>query len=598
MNPLPQTEDPVVDRAVREAAETWRMPATARSAPWLERVERRRGPFRLAADRLVVAAGLAVAATVMLAVVSVWLNAVSTPTPGIGAGSGSPAALSTPGSASPGSTATGSASPGSTATGSASPSSPQTAAPTSLPKLSVLGSPIPSTQLVVSGDGGYHVIDLATGTDRGVIASYSDVPDVTILPDGRGFAVSGTRLAGGIGSGETVHLALKWFDAGLAGSHRVTVGRTLQGIVGSVSDPATGWTATPTASGGRVLLGWTERRADGWHAGVDLLDGASGSVLDTVKLPVVALAQGSDQLIAWAPFVAVSPNGQHLAITYQGGTPSGLVSATGFGRYAAQLAGDHITQLAPMQIGRGTLADVACSDTATLDFVTDDVIAASCQTGSSLILRRVTPTGAPLGDTDVLAAGTGAGTAFAGEARVPGTTQAWFWDPFGRALVHLDLATGAVLARGTISGQASVAPSLFERVAHGLGRWLAPAAAAKFFIDPSIAVSPDGSRVYVIGSAASSFTDVPAGSSGVMVVDASTLALIAQWPPTADYVSIGLSPDGSRLFVLGMPGVGPTGAEAPWEASVTVLDTTTGRPELVAGRLGSGMLLLKRVVEP
>jgi DNA-binding beta-propeller fold protein YncE len=139
---------------------------------------------------------------------------------------------------------------------------------------------------------------------------------------------------------------------------------------------------------------------------------------------------------------------------------------------------------------------------------------------------------------------------------------------------------------------------MLENVGRTIGRFVAPAALAKFYLDPSIVVSPDGSRVYVIGTTAESFTDGTGGSAGIWVLDATTLAVESWWPPVADYMSIGISAGGSLLFLVGSPGLDAAGTASPNEASVTVVDTATGEVRLVAGRLGPDTLTINRVLEP
>ena len=214
------------------------------------------------------------------------------------------------------------------------------------------------------------------------------------------------------------------------------------------------------------------------------------------------------------------------------------------------------------------------------------------------MLRRVTSTGVAIGDTDLRAAGLSAEGLLVGRAQLAAGTIAWYWDAFAHRIVRVDIATGQVLASTTVSIPGAVTPGAVEQLGQAIATWIAPAAAAKFYLDPSIVVSPDGSRVYVIGSSSTSFVNGTGGSAGVWTLDGTTLAVVGWWAPVADYVSIGISGDGSRIFALGEPGVDTAGDDAPYQASVTVIDAATGQVRLVAGQLGSDTLMVRRVLEP
>ena len=121
-----------------------------------------------------------------------------------------------------------------------------------------------------------------------------------------------------------------------------------------------------------------------------------------------------------------------------------------------------------------------------------------------------------------------------------------------------------------------------------VGQWLAPAAAAKTILQPSIALSPDGSRAYALGVTRPERTD--AGSTGVDVFDTVAMRAIDHWAPPADLVSVGVSPDGRLVYVAGAPEVDASGAQrlgAP--ASLIVFDASDGSVRLIAGSLGLEM---------
>ncbi len=121
-------------------------------------------------------------------------------------------------------------------------------------------------------------------------------------------------------------------------------------------------------------------------------------------------------------------------------------------------------------------------------------------------------------------------------------------------------------------------------------------------MEPAIAVAPDGSRIYLLGLD----DETPAGlgvSTGVHVVDTATLAEVATWPPTADWMSIALSGDGSLVYLVGVAGMGPDASgrlvEDPARpASLTVLDAASGTMRALAGHLDAEYLLLDPTLVP
>jgi hypothetical protein len=117
------------------------------------------------------------------------------------------------------------------------------------------------------------------------------------------------------------------------------------------------------------------------------------------------------------------------------------------------------------------------------------------------------------------------------------------------------------------------------------GRWMAPPVAAKVFLEPALVVSTDGTRAYGLGVDALG-GDGSGGSRGLYAFDAATLEPLGHWPPTADFASLAISPDGRFVYAAGQSGVDATGSLAPYQASITVYDTVDGSVRLLAGSLG------------
>jgi hypothetical protein len=80
------------------------------------------------------------------------------------------------------------------------------------------------------------------------------------------------------------------------------------------------------------------------------------------------------------------------------------------------------------------------------------------------------------------------------------------------------------------------------------------------------------------------------GSAGVFVFDATSLAPIGHWAPTADFVSIAISRDGRSVYAAGAPDTGADGRDTGQPSSITVFDAADGTVRLVAGQLGQSTL--------
>jgi hypothetical protein len=185
---------------------------------------------------------------------------------------------------------------------------------------------------------------------------------------------------------------------------------------------------------------------------------------------------------------------------------------------------------------------------------------------------------------------------------VPGSSDVvdrgrlFHWNASNRTLTRIDLATGRVTGTATAAQASNGSPGAADRLAalgRSVGQWLAPAAAAKTILQPSIALSPDGSRAYALGVTSPESTD--AGSTGVDVFDTVAMRAIDHWAPPADLVSVGVSPDGRLVYVAGAPETDASGGRrlgAP--ASIVVFDASDGTVRLIAGALGLEMVAIVR----
>jgi hypothetical protein len=113
--------------------------------------------------------------------------------------------------------------------------------------------------------------------------------------------------------------------------------------------------------------------------------------------------------------------------------------------------------------------------------------------------------------------------------------------------------------------------------------------AAKIFLEPALVASPDGTRIYGLGVQAP-VGETGGASHGVYAFDANSLEPVGHWQPTADLVSLAISPDGQFVYAAGQAGVDAAGAAAPYQASITVYATADGSVRLIAGALGDGLV--------
>ena len=154
----------------------------------------------------------------------------------------------------------------------------------------------------------------------------------------------------------------------------------------------------------------------------------------------------------------------------------------------------------------------------------------------------------------------------------------FLWDPQSHTLMSYDLQTGQSGSLKVPDTAVLESPSdILSAIGRTVGSWLAPTTTAKILLQPAIAVSADGTRLYALGIEAT--PSELGGSAGVFAFDISgdTLALVGHWPANADYVSLAVSEDGAFVYAAGMGGVDADGLEAPGvKPSITVFDATDG----------------------
>ena len=261
--------------------------------------------------------------------------------------------------------------------------------------------------------------------------------------------------------------------------------------------------------------------------------------------------------------------------------------------WSATVNADRIGGLTTFATGPGTVDPAYCPYPYDEGFAGNDVFAATC--ASVGVVRRVDLAGRGLGAVPI--AGLTA-QSFSFQGTTP-TGIRYVWMPFQHTLTRVDLGAGRVTGRLTVPAPTAAVPDdPLAAVAGTLGRWLAPSVEAKLWLQPALALSPDGSRLYLLATTGSAPFEPGAGSAGVVVVDTATMSVLATWPPTADYDSIGLSTDGRYLFAAGAPGAVSTGSSNGPPASVTVFRAADGSVAAIAGQLGGGTVIFDPALVP
>ncbi len=360
--------------------------------------------------------------------------------------------------------------------------------------------------------------------------------------------------------------------------------RRLAGVTESVpggDDPVAVDAQVTTSRDGRLaFVGWSQFTPEtGWETGVDIVDVATLETLETVTLPApTPAAVGDGPWVRNAPEVALSPSGDRLLLSSfwylwsnDENIPSGVdfwtVTWDGSSAGEAAAAGSTESPTCSAQ-GRG--------------FIDDQRFYVSCWTGRDPVVERRDLAGAVIDRTEI----TGAGGSQP-ELRPIGDALS-FWDPFNLRIDRFDLLTAertrGEAPRPTSRSDEDMMASIARRIADGL----VPTAVAKILLQPALTVSPDGTRLYALGSR---LGGNEIGSSGVFVFDARTLEPIDHWDPTADFESIAISADGAFVYAAGAPDYDPNGGPALAPASITVYSTADGSVRLIAGDLGDSNIV-------
>ncbi|MEO7664214.1 MAG: hypothetical protein ABIV26_03745 [Candidatus Limnocylindrales bacterium] len=561
-------DDAALGRHVREVASAWEMPPVRLdAATWRDHVrpsQRLAGPRTGAwVARLSRALVAAVALTFGAALIGVWLTR-----PAHGPAASQPT------------------------TGSTDRAS-QAPAGTPLPRLFVVGDlPARTSVLVQLEQGDWALADLATGSLGSPLTGSSWPTQLRRLPDGTSVCICVSSSGFITGSATRMKVELVTYDGTGTAGPRMEIGD-----FAGTPDPRTD--ASPEQPGhvfvevsfsrdGRyAFVGWSLRDHPVWHNGLIAVDLEARAVVARVDLADGSTGSGDSRQVGEAPRVAGETGGRLIVGRGRyGWSPAGSANPTyhvGMDAFTVAFDGRRLGD--PQEI----VGARDCGDeVASAGGLEGGGLWLACRQMTSIVVRRVDASG-NVSDTPV--AGQPAGLDGIITAVSPDERSLYVWNPTALALSRVDLQTGAVengpslaLADGRPSGAMS-----------SIGRWLVPTAAAKMLLRAGIAVSPDSTRVYGIG--VTGLGD-GSGSAGIFALDGATLESVWHTTPTADYVSLALSPDGRFLYAAGMPGVNGNGEQTGQQASITVLDTSDGSVRLLAGELGRGLILFPEATLP
>ena len=568
-------DDDQLGALVRAGVEDWRLPPQRLDQPtWRDRVGaqdtvRRRGWFA----RLAAPVGAAVLATVLVAFAAVWLTSPHSSAP-IGAASPTTAG-------------------GSPTSGATSPGTSQSPGPAAsrLPVLQVNGALPDPSRVMVRSDATYRLVDLSTGTlGPASVGTYAGPQTMLPRPSGGWACICTDWTASSGGSG----LVVTFEPVAADGTRGTPV--TLRTVRGE-SDPSLSTSDQPqlvdvavsgSPDGRYAFVGWSARHgANGWTAGVDIVDLASGAAVGSIPLAVGQPAGAVNRTaIRVAPKVGLSPSGDEALVSsfWYVDSPS-ATPPSGTDHWISTFSAGKLGALS----AAGSTVGETCgeADSGPIDASSYYVL---CLTPSGpLAVERHRSDGSRIDTTAV--PGTRSGLDQSSLVLRRGD-HLFIWDPVAARLARFDLRTATMDSAAGTAMAPSRSGSPLDAIAglgRQIGRWMAPPVAAKIFLEPALVASPDGSRVYGLG------VEAPIGESGgasrgVYVFVASSLEPVGHWAPTADLVSLAISPDGQFVYAAGQAGVDATGASAPYQASITVYATGDGSVRLIAGALGDGLV--------
>ena len=338
----------------------------------------------------------------------------------------------------------------------------------------------------------------------------------------------------------------------------------------------------PSPDGRFAYLARAIRSATQWQVGLDVIDLESATIVDRVDLISVPQAERSEVRAIERPTVRIAPDGRHLLV--MAASPSSEAPSSARHAWVLSLDGPTLGRV----VVAGGISTAATADCAWIDFVAPANIVSGCRDSTSdpstsFEIRRYDLEGQDLGPA-------------LGDLPAPGLDQAtldvtngiaYAWDPIDHTLLAVDLVRGTWRSAGAPPADREnpgVIQTEGERPPPGPWiTWSSGRSATDTPRERTLIGSPDGRHLFAIGNGPN-----PDSTSGVWVFATQTLQLAERWPALAAYSSVTLLEDGRWLAAVGRSGVTASGGPADWGTSVTVHDTTTGRPILRIGDLHTG----------
>ncbi len=459
---------------------------------------------------------------------------------------------------------------------------------TPLPALDIVGGQIPTERRLVYADG-LQMLDLATGTLEPTTQPLYD----PMWPVGADQLVCACVQTGASGVTPS-QPSLRFRRVDVAG---VSILRrdieSLDGVV-PIPDVTDGYNVTTALSADQTTLYVLSvaRIPPSWSVDLLAVDVNTGEIVARTTLGRIPVEVGTqpaspaassspspsrtpndptpDGVYAWASGVTAAPDGRHVYAIVQYTTYQGGVWANHNREWMIPVRDGHPGSAVRIKAAVGLRPDDYCVDGPT--FVDSTTLVQACAPGgpqapgTTYYVRRLTTSGVSLGDLP--ATELTIDDQYASTAIIDPTHRAVFiWDPGGHTIARIGLDDGAVL-RTTVPE---------STLPHGIRQ----GGPGGFGANPALVESPDGQRLYALGTAPSSGR---AGrSTGVWVFDADRLDLLDHWEPLALLQSLAVSADGAFVYAAGAQGLDVDGRDSSWPASITVYDAMTGEIQVVYG---------------
>jgi hypothetical protein len=448
--------------------------------------------------------------------------------------------------------------------------------------------------VLVQADG-YRQVDLGTGRLSRPIGPTNYDSRVLRLPDGRFLCVCDSA----VGPRE-LELRLEPISLDGVPADGRLIGRFVGDrdpfVTGDEQGEAVSSSAALSPDGRYLALAVTYRRDLAWRRTISLLDVAFGRLIDRLDLRdlpsnrVVAqdphaapppTPSGGLAIHVWAPSLSFSPDSASLLVTTSSSDDIDTLSESsmlvpvgsdGFGRMVS-LDG-------AQRFSAGICRDAvpAFGDSQTLFAICTDNV-------RKTHLRRVSSDGRGLGDIDL---SKDYSNIYPAQLLDSAGDTLFLWDPFGWRAVRIALSDGKIEATARVRAGDTAASEPLVTLGRALVAWVAPAAAAKIWLQPALALPADATRLYLVVESGSP-EDGPT-TAAIVVLDARTLAELGRWTDPGEVTSIAVSDDGRFVYTTGGPRYDSSGRVLD-QAAMTVRDAGTGEVVRVFDALGDSPLL-------